>query len=227
MPTSLKTAASRAQDLFYQDYAPRDAFFDVADFKFHFATIYSEMFDAVFQQTRQMNKREDGFSNVEMTASWLIKDTVKVEPEPTESGYFAKTTYPIFGFGFDEFSYALDTVKSAGKCGCKLQKISRQEAQYLDISPVTSLCYYWQSSGNKISFINDIKEVIVSYVPAVVGSDDDCVISDLIVANVIKATLDIMFKSKNGNVVDEVNDGNTNETIETQVNPVLNKTQRS
>lgn len=226
MATSLKQAAARAMDLYYQDYAPRDAFFDVPDFKFHFSVIYNEMFDADFQMFRKMNRQETGFGNVEITSQWLVKEPLKIQAEKIEPIFSATPSSCIFGFGYDAFAYSLDSVKPASPCGCKLQKLSRDEVPYIDISTPTSLCYYWLDANNKISFLNDVKEVFVSYIPSVDAANDNCVISDLIVAKVIKATLDIMFKSKNGNVVDDTNDGNPNGTLQNQQNPALNKAQQ-
>jgi len=223
MATSLKQAAARAMDLYYQDYAPRDSFFDVPDFKFHFASVYSDLFDADFQMFRKMTRQETGFSNVEITAQWLVKEKVKVEISEHEPVYYATPSSCVFGFGYDAFSYSLDSVRPASPCGCRLQKISRDEVPYLDIAPTTSLCYYWLEANNKISFLNDVKEVFISYIPSVDANNDDCVISDLIVSKAIRATLDIMFKSKNGNVIDVVNDGNSNPTAQNQQNPALNK----
>lgn len=227
MPTSLAVAAEKAQDQYYQDYPDRDDFFDLDDFKFHFAAVYSKMFDAFFQQVRKANKGEDGFSNVEMSAAWLVKEEIPVESD--EEGYFASPSSCIYGFGFDEFSYSLDNVRAIGGCPgnetCKLQKISLEEAKYLDITPPSRLVYYWLAAANKIRFQNALTKVAVVYVPAVEADNDNCVVSDNIVADVIKETLILLFGAKSGNVVDESNDGNKNTTQQNQSNPQLTKIQ--
>lgn len=225
MKTTLKIVASRAMDQFYQNYAPRDAFFDIDDFKFHFATIYTTMFDNAFQQFRKMGKAEDGFSNVEITSNWLVTEEVTAESDKNSDIYFVSPSSCIFGFGWDEFSYSLDNFKPVGHCGCKLQKISRQESHYLDISPTTSLCYYWVEANNKIAVTNKVTGLI-TYVPAVDSKNENCVMSDLIVADVIKMTLDLFFKAKSGNVIDKTNDNNANNNIEGQSNPSLIKIQQ-
>lgn len=229
MPTSLKTAAARAQDLYYQDYAPRDAFFDVADFKFHFATIYTAMFDAIFQQVRKAGKAEDGFSNAEITSAWLVTETLEIKESNYPGLFYANPTSGVFAFGWDEFSYSLESAIPLGECKhgkCKLQKISTDEAAYLDIAPTTSLVFYWLAAENSIVFSGNVGKVLVSYIPSVDPKKDNCVLSDNIVADVIKATLDIMFKSKNGNVIDQSNDGNKNQVLPQQVDPKLTKIQQ-
>ena len=54
MATTLKMVGSLAMDLFYQDYAPRNAFFNLADFMRHFANVYADMLNAEFQKTRAL-----------------------------------------------------------------------------------------------------------------------------------------------------------------------------
>lgn len=230
MSTSLKIAASRAQDLYFQDYAPRDAFFDIEDFKWHFAIVYSDLFNQLFQQVRKENKLQDGFSNVEMTAAWLVRE--KLEPQAEEDGclFYVQPTSCIFGFGFDSFSYSLDRIRAIGNCPggipCKVVKISSDESQFLDISPVTSLVYAWATAENKIALTAKIP-VEVDYVPEVDATNDNCVLSDNIVNMVIVKTLDMYFKARNGTFVDETNDSNKTVVPELQANPTLSKIQRS
>lgn len=228
METSLKIAASRAMDQFYQDYAPRDAFFNKDAFKYHFATVYSDLFNQLFQQVRRENKLQDGFSNVEMTAAWLVRETLQPEIEEDGCTIYAKPTSCIFGFGFDSFSYSLDRIKAVGKCAgnkpCTIVKLSADEAQFLDISQPTSLVYAWLAANNKINLTAKIA-VDVSYVPAVDPSNENCVISDNIVNMVITRTLDMFFKSRSGTMVDETNDSNKNTIPQLQANPTLNKLQ--
>lgn len=227
---TLQEAASRAQDLYYQDYAPRDAFFDIADFKYHFANIYSEMFDTMFQKMRKEGKAEDGFSNVEISSAWLYKEKIDLQEDKNDKRLFTATlSSDIFAFGFDEFVYSLDIVKIIGDCkskNCRLQKIARMDSSYLDLAPTTGLCYYWESAGNEVTFTDNVGQVLVPYVPRVSASKDNCVLSDNIAEAVIRMTLDLFFRSKAGNVVDQTNDSNNNNTLPLQTNPQLPKLQQ-
>ncbi len=78
----LQEIASRARDLFNQDYADRNEFFDLDDFKFHCAAKYSSLLNSLFQISRKENKIETGYSNVEINAQWLITQKVKPEDVP-------------------------------------------------------------------------------------------------------------------------------------------------
>ncbi len=232
MSVSLLQVGTLAQDLFYQDYAPRDAFFDIKDFKSHFAQAYAEMLDDMFQKLRKEGKREEGFANVEMSAAWLVKEEIEVLAEESEPFFYAKTTSCIYSFNWDKFAYALDSLRPLGNCNggipCRVQKISPEEAAYLDISPTTSLVYFWLAAENKIMFTSPLAgKVTVSYIPSVDEENDACVLSSSIARKAIRMTLDLMFASKNGNVVDESNDGNKNSTAQNQANPQLTKTQQN
>lgn len=222
----LKTLANRVKDLYYQDYAPDESFFDAYDFKFHCAAVYSDLLDKMFQQMRKEGKVENGFSNVEISANWLVKEELELQQDPVTKLYFATTSSKIFGFGFDEFSYALDQLVRIGDCKskkCRLQKLSRNEVPYLDLAAATSLCYFWQAEGDRITFTDNVGKVLVPYVPIVDADNDNNVLSDIIASDVIKAVYTLMVAARNGTVIDESNDSNKNTTAQNQQNPQLNK----
>lgn len=230
MATRLREAATRAKDLYFQDYAPRDKFIDIGDFQFQIAVIYSQMLDALFQAMRRDNRREEGFSNIENSSAWLVEEILPIKFNEELGKYYVKTSTNIFSFNFDGTGNSLQ-----GVCGLKdkthrFRKISLNERRFLDVVPVISKVYYYLNNGNEIVFRGDVKEdekITVQYIPQVVGNDDDCLLSDSIVAEVIKQTLIVMFGAKNGNVIDESNDGNKNAVLQQQTNPQLNKIQAS
>jgi hypothetical protein len=228
MSISLKSAATQAMDAYYQDYAPRDAFFDEDDFKRRFALEYDNLLDDMFQKLRKLYKQEEGFSNVEISASWLVREKLTVQSDDTSPYFYAQPTSCIQSFSYDKFGYALDNVRAAANCNggvpCKMQKISPEEANYLDISPTSSLIYYWLEAENKIVLTQPV-DIHASYIPAVDPENDGCILSGAIAATAIKNVLMLMFGAKNGNVVDESNDGNKNGTIQNQGNPQLNRVQ--
>lgn len=228
MSISLGAAAQQAMDAFYQDYAPRDAFFDLEDFKRRFALEYDNLLDDMFQKFRKMYRQEEGFSNVEISAAWLVKEKLEVQSDDTSPYFYVQPTSCIQSFSYDKFGYALDNMRAAANCNggvpCKLQKISPEEANYLDISPTSSLVYYWLEAENKIAITQPLP-VHISYIPAVDPENDKCILSGAIASTAIKNTLQLMFSAKNGNVVDESNDGNKNSTTQNQGNPQLNRIQ--
>lgn len=207
--------AEIAEGMYYQDYAERNAFFDKRDFRDQLAMYYSTALNELFKIQRKESKQETGFNNVEIPPAWLIHETAKMTCE--SGGCVVETKHPIYSFDFDNFVYALDSVTAPD---VQLRKISRTEANFLHLQPNINRTLFWVQEKNKIKFTKDIKtELSLAYIPAVVGSDDNCVLSDNIVSGVIKAVLQIMFGAKTGNVVDETNDGNKNNVVAQQVNP--------
>lgn len=226
MPVSLKTLASRAQDLYFQDAVMRDSFFDVKDFMFHAAAYYSTTLNSLYKIERQQNKVMDGFTNTEISAAWMIKE--KIVPVKNEDELFIlKPEFSIFSFDFDSFANGIQNIRQTknkkGACKCDVIKISNNESSFLGLAPTTSICYYYLAPNNEIILTKFIEEAEISYIPTVVGNDVNCVLSDNIAADVIKNVLTIMFGAKNGNVVQMTNDGNNNPTAQNQANPALNK----
>ncbi len=225
---SLIEIASRARDLYNQDYPDRVEFFDMDDFKFQIAANYSTILNGLFQAARVDSKKEQEFSCVEISPSWLITQTVTTEQvtQDKTSGYWtSKTDFPIFSFDFDAFGNGLNSIRIPGK-KCQVVKISNLEAPFYDIIPTTPDVYYFVEGKNTINYLKaPPTPLIKSYIPAFVGSDDNCQISDSVVPMLIRSTLELMFGARSGTIVPEANDGNSNEEKGQQVNPSLNKVQ--
>lgn len=226
MPLSLTQLAEKAQDQYYQDYAPRDKFFDLDDFKFHAATYYSAALNLLYQAARRENKAQDGFANMEIPAAWLITERLPVQKDE-DGRYFIKPTFDVFSFDYDAFANGLNGLRSTGK-GCngktfELIKISNNDPRFLQLMPETGIVFYFLAPNNKITLTQDIKEGELWYIPRVVDNDSTCVLSDNIAADVIMKTLTMMFGAKNGNLIQQSNDGNKNLNPQTQDNPVLNR----
>lgn len=228
--------ASRASDLYFQDYPDRKAFFDEDDFKYHIAAKYSEMLNTLYQAARKDNKAETGFSSVEISAQWLIQQKVVAESPTADQSqlkydeenlrWYAETNHNIFSFDFDAFGNGLNGIRPYGN-SCNLKKISNQEIRFHDIIPTTPDIYYFLEGKNRIDFLKKpTLPLSVYYIPEVLGSDDSCIISDAMVPALITATLQLMFGAKQGNVVSQADDGNKNEVLPQQVNPALNKVQQ-
>jgi hypothetical protein len=222
---TLGTAAAMAMDLFYQDYAPRDAFFDQTDFKRHFAAVYADMLNTMAGQVRKENRQLEGFGNLENSANWLIRE--KLTPKKSENGcWVAKPSNCIFNFMYDSFGYGLDQITSAGNCasggGCRVIRITPQEALNIDIAPISSVIYAWLAPDNEIQLSNRV-DIDIWYIPEVDSEDENCHISAAIVHRVIRQVLDLFFVARNGTVIDETNDGNRNSVLGQQLNPTLNK----
>lgn len=229
MATTLKKAAQMAEALYYQDYRSRTDFFTSVHFRFMIAEQYSAMLNAAYQAERQNNKRDSGFSNIELSSAWLLieRPTIQLDEETQE--FYADTKYPVFSFDWDSSANALQGVHSVGKNRhIVYRKISLMERRFRQILPTISKVLFYLKTNKRIVFWGtcEKKEIEVQYVPVVVGNDDNCVLSDNIVSDVIKMVVGIMLQAKQGSIIQEANDGNKNEVLGQQVNPALTKTQQ-
>lgn len=228
---TLEQIASYAQDQFYQDYPDRKDFFVLKDFKYHCAAKYSEMLNILYQAARKDNKQEIGFSSVEIPAQWLI--TQKIEGDKLcfddhQKRWYCETTFPIFSFDFDSFGNGLNGIRPYDN-SCNLKKISNQEIRFADVIPQTPDIYYFLENAKRIDFLKKpTLPLSVYYIPQVLGSNDQCVMSDNIVSAVIEVTLQLMFGAKQGMPIRPASDdGNPNVELANQRNPALSKLQPS
>ena len=211
-----------AQDLFYQDYAPRNSFFTMQKWMFEIAAMYSTMLDAEFQQKRTEGKQESGFANIEISSAWLVEEPLKTVYIKAKEKVCLYTSQPVYSFRWDNTGNALQGIWPVKGIN-NFRKISLNEVRFKQILPVTGFVYYYLNNGKEIEFINGEPDtpVFAKYVPVVMGNDEDCLLADGIVMPVIKSVLDLHFGAKNGNVIQKADDGNSNAVIQQQVSPHL------
>lgn len=223
---TLLELSSKIMDLYYQDYAPADGFFTIDDFKFQVATSYSTMFDMEFQALRKQNKAEDGFSNSEMSPAWLYEEVLDIQYDKTIKRHFTKTTFPIFGFRFDGTTSALQGVHSAGDKHVVYRKIALNDRRFRQVLPTTGKILFYVNSEKEIVFwdgaIEDDK-ISVQYVPAIVGIENDCILSDVFADKITEEVLRIMMGARSGTIIQKADDQNRNLTEQNQQDKSLMK----
>ena len=216
--------ATRIQDLYEQNYTPNDRFLDIDDFKFQVATTYSSMLNAQYQIERAKNKQQDGFSNIEIPAGWLIEEEIELQIDSVRSDdFYATLKHPVFSFDWDNAANGLQGVHSVGAHHCLYRKIGLNERRFRQIMPPMSAILFFLNSSTKLIFWGGKvgSKALIQYVPKVVGEDNDCLLSDNIVAPLTDAVLDRMFKSKNGNFIKKLDNQNPNITPQQQVDPAV------
>jgi|ERR1035437_1599059 hypothetical protein len=223
---TLVEAAQRMMDLYYQDYAPSDKFLDIDDFKYQIAITYSSLLNKMYQTERRANKQIEGFSNIEIPAAWLVKEDLVVEYDETEEKFFSKLKHPVYSFDWDNAANGLMGIhKRGGGPHCVYRKISLNERRFRQIIPPTSAIFFYLNTPTEIVYWGAKKgaKIESQYLPVVVGEEDDCILSDNIIADLEVIVLDTMFKAKNGNFTQELADQNSPNTPAPQQNPTLNK----
>lgn len=223
---TLLEISSRIQDLYYQDYAPGDKFIDIDDFKFHVAAKYSEMINAIYKQVRSENKQMEGFSNIEIPAAWLISEMLKIEYDEKRERHFSKTKFPVFSFDFDGSANALQGIHSIGPPHKVYRKIMLNERRFKKILPTTGKILFYLNAPQEIIYWEGAKEgdeVESQYVPAIIGLDNDCRLSDNIASEITKEVLNLMISARSGTIIQKVDDQNRNLTPVNQTDPNLVK----
>ena len=221
MAVTLKQVGDMAQDLYYQDYKADEQFFDLPHFKFLLATKYAEILNAEVKINKAENKVLTGFSFLEVSPDWLIWETVKVK-RIVGGKPQAELPTSIFSFDYDVVGSGVQFVNMGDSACGELVRISMNDVYALCRMPVTSQIFWWVKGSNKILFENvgacNIDEVEVGYIPAVDCNNDESVMSEDKVHAMITEVLNLMFGSKNGNIVDKTNDSNPNTSPATEIN---------
>lgn len=218
---TLLEVAQRIQDLYQQDFTTNTEFMDIGDFKFQVGITYSSLLNAMYQSDKRENKAQDGFSNIEIPASWLFSEELTISKEGAEANFFATTKHEIYFFDWDSNANSIQDVVGIGCGNCQYRKISLNERRFLKNIPPVNVTFYWAASKNRIQFHNvkDNNKVTVQYIPSILSLEDDCILSDNIFPTIVDTTLDRMFKAKNGNFIQKLDDQNPNIDPAQQINP--------
>lgn len=198
-----------ALDMYYQDYAPDDAYLDMDHFKMVAASTYANLLAVELRNMKMINKQETGFSYVEITPNLLVYETTKVNKEGTQ--YLAKLTQDVFSFDYDRLSLGVQMIDMVGE---EVLRISMSERNALKRTAFTNKIFAWVRNANEIAFISqkDIngKSVTIGFVPKVDFANDESEIAADLAIPLITQVLNLMFGAKNGNVIDKRNDSNPN-----------------
>lgn len=220
---TLIEAATRAMDLYYQNYAPNDKFLDIDDFKYQIATTYCTILNGLYQSQHKMNKQSEGFANIEIPAAWLVTDDKLIVKYDSENDrYFTTLSYPVFSFDFDNAANGLMGLHKRGKgAHCVYRKISLNERRFREIIPPAGVVFFYLNTPTEIVFWGAKEGALPEgqYVPRVTEQENDCMLSDNIISTLIPVVLDVMFRSKNGNFIQKIDDQNPNVNPAQQDNP--------
>lgn len=222
---TLLAIATLIMDQYYQDYAPGDKFIDIEDFKQHVAIKYSEMLNLAYKQARAENKSNEGFSNIELAAAWLIEEEIEIKSDDKLNRFYATTSHPMFSFDFDGSANALQGVHSIGGKHRVYRKIMLNERGNRQIIPKTEKVLFYANSKTEIIFWDAIpgEKVLTQYIPAVAELQDDCLLSDNMSFEIEKEVLNLMISARSGTIIQKADDQNKNVTQANQTNQSLNK----
>jgi hypothetical protein len=223
--------AQIVMDLYFQNFRTDEDFFRLFHFKYLCGVSYSKLLEQEYKQNRREAMLELGFSDVIIPSEWLIEEVVEFKEVDDEPNFYKATfKHPVFTFPYDAVSNGIQTIRPVGKgMSCKefIREAARRRWSLCDL-PMTSQVFWFGEGKDIIAYSRKCKmdkmKVKIWYAsdPADESfGEDGGFIHKSKEEDVIRMTLDIMMKARQGTVVDMSNDGNPNKRIQSEINTVL------
>lgn len=228
---NIADTAQIVQDLYFQNYRKSEDFFREAHFRYLCGVAYSKIVEDEYKMARREAFQEFGFTEVALSTEWLIDEQVEVKKVQDQHNMWkAKLKHPLFVFPYDQASNGIQIIRNMNfSMLCKefIRESARRKWALCDM-PVTNNVY-WYPEGKELVFVNakcglDKAKLQVSYIsdPADESfGDNGGVIPKTKEDLIIRTTLDLMIKAKNGVVVDMTNNANPNKRIQSEIDTVF------
>lgn len=210
MATPINIVAQNALDLFYQDYAPANAFFQLDDFIRECGATLGEYYRQGYE-TEYARLRSEGLNDdlVTFDEGVLNEQILKVK---NNEAILEKN---VFSFPYDKSSVGYQYVFSTDPKSCPLERAALTLVWQFPYIPYTHRIFWWADKGKLKFFTNSnssLQEVRLLYVPAISA---DMEVPDALTRTVIDGTVKV-FRDKV--VVKQSIDSNKNMTVETEAN---------
>lgn len=224
--SKLNVVAQNIMDLYYQTYKSEEHFFELYHFKYMASIAYSSFLQLEYEKSYALNKQETGTGFATLNAAWFINEHVKIEKSDEIAEYVACLPVLPFQFKYDQQHHGIKAILPLnGKCK-EFIKWSMEQRYKLELLP-PSPEVYWFPLGEKVYFDHlfcGMSQAIIIYIPSASCLNDNAVIPDPMEADVVTATLNLMFQAKAGTpVIDVTSDGNPNASLQTEINNLFNK----
>lgn len=220
MAVTLKYIGSSAQDLYYRDFKGNTGFFELDDFIFRagvtVAEFYQKLYEQKYQELRQERTQKDELVGIDPDLLSVQELAVKDNEAVIE--------FPVMSFLYDQSSTGYQFVMPVNPKGVKLERCSMAEIWQFDYLP-TSNRILWLPQNGKLKFKTtgncNIQAVELYYIPSVMSKEGkvfgDTMIADGVANIAINQTVATMRQIE-AKVVKESLDGNSNATLETEIN---------
>ncbi len=210
MPVSkaLKVAAQGIMDLYYQDFRPDDAFFDLEDFAIWIGQVYGSIADNVAKEIYAAS-RSEGMPMIIFSQDWWAKKTVPVKDNVAD----------ISDLKFTGFTYDTQTsgIQQIGD-GKRFIRTTLTELWQLERRSKNNIIYWYVDFG-KLKFdatCEPPKEVDVYYIPS--ADDSEFKLPKSKEFEIATTAWNLMIAAKKETpFVDTTNNSNKNVTPATEV----------
>lgn len=220
---TLEQIAQFGLDAYLRAYQSTADFFNMVHFKVLVCSTYATVMNDKYQDQKTRIKQDSGFSFVEMSGPWFVKDEIKVCKDDVKDVHYIELPQPNFVFEYDSLCSSVHSIVKTGKKQCgEFIRISNADYWKIPSVPVTN-DIFWYQLGERIEFPISIgmpEKVLVNYIPALLLNSDKCSIPETMVDAIVTTVLQIMFGAKNETmVVDKSDDGNPNVNATSEMAP--------
>jgi hypothetical protein len=210
----IKILAQDIMDAYYQDFKSHEDFFELDYFVRQVKYVYDELLKAEYERRRQELRQERAAQElfVSFDESWLQREEFELEGK-TE----LILKHNIFSFPFNTDNSGVQDLLPLDS-NCIFARTTESGFWKRKYDPTTNEVTWWYVKGNnKIALKHTCtaQKAAALYVAEV---HDDLDISGSFANAIQTQVLTLMFGAKNGNIINETNDGNKNKTIQTESN---------
>lgn len=223
MATPLKIIGQHALDLFLQDYKGTTQFWSVEDTTYFAGVAYAELLSQEYMLVYKSMQQSGEEDIVTFSHDWLQTETIKVCSDQFD-GTFAQLPCEPMSFPYDKRDIGIQNVFPAlGKFNGELIRSNINTIWMDELLPQTD-DIYWSLLKDKLILKFTRKTpppaLRVVFVPSV---NENLLIPDTRANAMIQMTVDLMRKSKDGNLIKETNDQNKNTAPQTEMDRNLIK----
>lgn len=223
MGMPLKYIGQAAMDNFLQNYRTSSDFWTLDDFILRAATTIADYYQKVYDQQYAMLRNDKTDEIVAFPTEILSEQVLEVEKKDGEA--FVTLLAPQMSFMGDNQTSGIQEVVSIKPRGVQLERSNISEGWQNKLLPFTGRIF-WSVEGERIVFFKkgfcNIGLIKLYYVPAIMKRNgellQDAIIADGVADMAINATVAKMKQLSTGTVVKESNDGNSNKTMESEIN---------
>lgn len=225
MGVVLKYIGQSAMDGYLQNYRTASDFWTLQDFIMRAATVIAEFYQRSYDAQYQMNRQDKTDEVISFSADILSEQDLKVERK--DGDLVSTLDYPVMSFIHDKQTSGVQQVIPLKPNDVSLERSNITEIWQLKLNPLTNRIF-WVATRGKLSFYKkgfcNITLVKVLYVPAVMNEsgevNEDALIADGVAEMAINMTILKMKQEKDGIIIKELNDGNSNKALENELNLV-------
>lgn len=220
-PISRNILAQDIMDLYYQEIKSEEDFFDIGHFIRQVDYAYGEVLKAEYDRLRK-EMREDLQSKLDYVtfeSDWQTHERLELQREEESGLFYVTPSKGVFSFPYGDSMMGYQNLLPIQRGTCTLVRSSLQRLSLMeDFLPSDSGIVYWWPAKDKVYLTADCCKVVnLWYIPTI-GAD--ALLMPGVAGAITRYVLDIMFKAREGVVVDETNNQNSNKTMASEISRV-------